>query len=144
MQCAGWREEFLAVRSSSILLIQGFFVWWGSLRGLLVKFSQESLVILLTRLMRQRNPGLGRFHVKGPRKKVNVKKWIFFNEMWKIIGQIDDVDRFLNNSCSLGVFLAKNKKYRKMIVLKKWKLKKTRKKNLRLKNFCQISYITFL
>ena len=23
----------------------------------------------------------GRFHVKGPRKKVNVEKWIFFEEM---------------------------------------------------------------
>ena len=65
----------------------------------------------------------GRFHVKGPRKKVNVKKWIFFNEMWKIMGQIDDFDRFLNNSCDLGVFLAKNQKYQKMTVLKKWKLR---------------------
>ena len=46
----------------------------------------------------------GQFHVKGPRKKVNVEKWIFFNEMWKIIGQIDDFDRFLNYSCNLGVF----------------------------------------
>ena len=69
----------------------------------------------------------GRFHVKGPRKKVNVEKWIFFYEMWKIIGQIDDIDRFLKNSCDLGVFLAKNQKYPKMTVLKKWKFKKRRK-----------------
>ena len=48
--------------------------------------------------------------------------------MWKIIGQIDDFDSFLNNSCNLGVFLAKNQKYPKMTVLKKWKLKKRRKK----------------
>ena len=27
------------------------------------------------------NVAVGRFHVKGPRKKVNVKKWIFFIEM---------------------------------------------------------------
>ena len=69
----------------------------------------------------------GRFHVKGPRKKVNVKKWIFVYEMWKIIGKIDDFDRVLNNSYNLGVFLAKNQKYPKMTVLKKWKLKKRRK-----------------
>ena len=25
----------------------------------------------------------GRFHVKGPRKKVNVEKWIFVDEIWK-------------------------------------------------------------
>ena len=85
---------------------------------------------------------IGRFHVKGPRKKVNVKKC--FNEMWKILGQIDDFYRFLNNSCNLGVFLAKNQKYPKMTVLKKWKLKKRRKKNFRLKKLCQISYIIFL
>ena len=62
----------------------------------------------------------GRFHVKGPRKKVNVKKWIFFfNEMWKIIGQIDDFDRFLNNSCNLGVFLAKNYCFEKVKIEEK-------------------------
>ena len=54
--------------------------------------------------------------------------WIFFNEMWKIIGQIDDFDHFLNNSCDLEVFLAKNQKCPKMTVLKKWKLKKKKKK----------------
>ena len=53
----------------------------------------------------------GRFHVKGPRKKVNVDKWIFFDEMWKIIRQIDYFDHFLNGFCNLGMFLAKNLKY---------------------------------
>ena len=48
--------------------------------------------------------------------------------MWKIIGQIDDFDRFLNNSYNLGVFLAKNQKYPKMTDLKKSKLKKKEKK----------------
>ena len=57
-------------------------------------------------LKRQKRSEYGWFHVKGPRKKVNVKKWIFFNEIWKIIGQIDDLDRFFKNSCNLGVFLA--------------------------------------
>ena len=77
------------------------------------------------------------------KKKGQCQKVDFFNEMWKIIGQIDDFDRFLNNSCNLGVFLAKNKKYPKMTVLKKWKLKK----NVffwRLNNLFQISYIFFL
>jgi hypothetical protein len=32
---------------------------------------------------------------------------------------MDDFDRFLNNFCNLGVFLAKNQKYPKMTVLKK-------------------------
>ena len=53
---------------------------------------------------------LGDSMSKIPRKKVNIEKWIFLNEMWKIIGQIDDFDRFLNNSYNLGVFLAKNQK----------------------------------
>ena len=47
--------------------------------------------------------------------------------MWKIIGPIDDFDRFLNNSYNLGMVLAKNQKYPKMTVLKKWKLKKKKK-----------------
>ena len=51
-------------------------------------------------------------------KRSTSKSGFFFNEMWKIIGQIDDFDRFFNNSCNLGVFLAKNPKYRKMTVLK--------------------------
>ena len=55
-------------------------------------------------------------------KKGQLWKVDFFNEMWKIMGQIDDFDRFLNNSCNLGVFLAKNQKFPKMTVLKKWKL----------------------
>ena len=33
-------------------------------------------------------------HVKGPRKKVNVKKWIIFDEMGKIIRQMDNFGRF--------------------------------------------------
>ena len=64
----------------------------------------------------------GRFHVKGPRKQVNVEKWIFFDEMWKIISQIDDLCRFLNNFCNFGVLLAKNQKFPRMTVLKKLKL----------------------
>ena len=44
--------------------------------------------------------------------------------MWKIIGQTGDLERFLNHSCNLGMFLAKKKKYPKMTVLKEWKLKK--------------------
>ena len=60
----------------------------------------------------------GRFHVKGPRKKVNVKKWIFFYEMWKIIGQIDDFGRSLNIFCNLGVFLAKIKNTQKLLFWK--------------------------
>ena len=44
------------------------------------------------------------------------------------MGQIDDFDRFLNNSCDLGVFLAKNQQYPKLTVLKKGKLKKRGKK----------------
>ena len=67
---------------------------------------------------------LGRFHVKGPRKKVNVEKWIFFDEICKIIRQFDDFGRFLNIFWNFGVFLAQNEKYPKMTVLKKWKLKK--------------------
>ena len=67
---------------------------------------------------------VGRFHVKGPRKKVNIEKWIFLNEMWKMMGQLDDLDCFLNNSCNLGFFLAKNQNYPKITVLKMWILKK--------------------
>ena len=51
---------------------------------------------------------------KGQRQKVDL-----FYEMRKIIWQIDDFHRFLNNSCNLGFFLAKNKKYPKITVLKK-------------------------
>ena len=60
----------------------------------------------------------GHFHVNGPRKKVNVAKWIFLNEMLKIIKK-NDFGRFLNNFCSFGVFLAHNKKSTKNTVLKK-------------------------
>jgi hypothetical protein len=83
---------------------------------------------------------LGRFHVKGPRKKVNVKKWIFFYEMWKIMGQIDDFDRFLNNSCNLGVFLAKNQKYQKWLF---WKSENWKKEEKILKIDKLISYIIY-
>ena len=38
----------------------------------------------------------GRFHVKGPRKTVNVENLIFFDEILKIIRQFDDFGRFLN------------------------------------------------
>ena len=61
-------------------------------------------------------------------KRSTSKSGFFFNEMWKIIGQIDDFDRFLSNSCNLGGFLAKNQKYLKNTVLKKWKLEQRRKK----------------
>ena len=53
------------------------------------------------------------------REKSQRQKVDFFYEKLKIIGQIDDFDRFLNNSCNLGVFLAKNQKYPKITVLKK-------------------------
>ena len=61
-------------------------------------------------------------------KRLTLISEFFFYEMQKIIGQIDDLTVFFN-SCNLGVFLAKNQKYPKMTVLKKWKLKKKRKKN---------------
>ena len=47
-------------------------------------------------------------------KRSTSQSGFFFNEMWKIIGQIDDVDPFFNNFCNYGVFLAKNQKYPKM------------------------------
>ena len=50
------------------------------------------------------NTTQGRFHVKGLRKKVNVEKWILFDEIWKIIRQIYDFGRFLNIFCNYGVF----------------------------------------
>ena len=60
---------------------------------------------------------------KGQRWKVD-----FFYEMWKIKGQIDDLDRFLNNSCNLGVLLAKNQKYQKNDWFEKVKIEKKKKK----------------
>ena len=69
----------------------------------------------------------GRFHVKGLRKNVNVEKGIFKNEMWKIIGHIDDFDRFLTTLVIWGVS-AKNQKNPKITIKKKLKLKK--KKNV--------------
>ena len=67
---------------------------------------------------------------KGQRRKVD-----FFNEMWKIIGQIDDFYRFLNNSCNLGVFIAKNKKIPKKYRFGKVEIEKKEEKNLRLKTY---------
>ena len=92
-------------------------------------------------------PLKSQFHVKSQRKKVSVEKWIFVDEMWKIIGQSDDFGRFLNNFGNFGVFLAKNRKYPKITVLKKWKKKKKKKKKkhffFRLNNLFQIIYISF-
>ena len=79
---------------------------------------------------------LGDFMSKVREKRSTSKSGFFFYEMWKIIGQIDDFDRFLNNSCNLGVFLAKNQKYPKMTVLKKWKSEKKKiEKKLWLKTY---------
>ena len=44
------------------------------------------------------------------------------------MGQIDDLDRFLNNSCNLGVFLAKIQKIPKNYCFEKVKIEKKRKK----------------
>ena len=57
-------------------------------------------------------------------KKVNDKKWIFFNEMGKIIMQFDVFCCRLNNFCNFRVFLAQKEKHPKMIVLTKLKKKK--------------------
>ena len=65
--------------------------------------------------MRRDDTAVGRFHVKGPRKKVNVKKWIYFDEMLKIIRQFDDFDRFLNNFWNFGVFSPKMKNIQKLL-----------------------------
>ena len=76
-------------------------------------------------------------------KKVNVKKWIFFDEMWKIIRQIDDFGRFLNNFCNFGVFLAKNKKIPKNACFENVKIEE-KKLFFRLNNLFQVSDISFL
>ena len=89
-------------------------------------------------------PCMGNSMSKVREKRSTSKSGFFFNEIWKIIGQIDDFDRFLNNFCNLAVFLAKNQKYPKITVLKKVKIEKKKKKNWRLKNLCQILYIIFL
>ena len=60
-----------------------------------------------------KNTSIGRFHVNGPRKKGQSQKVDFFDEMGKIIRQIDDFGRFLNNVCNFGVLLAKNQKFPK-------------------------------
>ena len=43
-------------------------------------------------------------------EKSSMSKSGFFDEMWKIIRQNDDLRRFLNNFCNFGVLLAENKK----------------------------------
>ena len=48
--------------------------------------------------------------------------------MWKIIGQIDNFDSFLNNSYNLGVFLAKKSKIPKSDCFEKVKIEKNKKK----------------
>ena len=57
-------------------------------------------------------------------KKGQCRKVDFFIDMWKIIRQIGDFGRFLNNFCDFWVFLAKNQNYPKKTVLKKWNLTK--------------------
>ena len=57
--------------------------------------------------------------LKVREKRSTLKSGFFFNEMWKIIGQIDDFDHVLNNSCNLGVFLAKNYCFEKVKIEEK-------------------------
>ena len=88
-----------------------------------VTYDMLSGVNILSNCQLPRAIPCQRSEKKGQRQKVD-----FFYETWKIIGQIDDFDRFLNNSCNFGVFLAKNQKYPKMTVLKKWKSERRKKK----------------
>ena len=46
-------------------------------------FGQTRIIIdsFLGGSQKYDNMTVGQFHVKGPRKRVNVEKWIFFNEM---------------------------------------------------------------
>ena len=122
-----WRIDW-GINTSPNFSFYSFFLWW-----FFQMFIRTHVCFVE-----------GQFHVKGPRKKVNIENWIFFYEMWKILWQIDDFDCFLNNSCNFGAFLAKNLKYLKMTVLKKWKLKIKMFFFLRLNNLLQISYISFL
>ena len=76
----------------------------------------------------------GRFHVKGTRKKVNIKKWIYLDEMLKITRQFDDFGWFfLTTFVILWVFLTQNEKYPKNTVWKKFLFFSN--------NLFQISYI---
>ena len=83
-------------------------------------------------------------HVKGMRKKINVK-------ILKIIQQFKFLGRFFNNFCNFWVFLAPNQKSPKITVLTKWKLKKTKiGKKLRVKIFalkielyCKVKNLNF-
>ena len=52
------------------------------------------------------------------------KSGFFLDEMLKIIRQIHDFGRFFDNFCSLGVFLAKNKKILKDYCFQKVKIEK--------------------
>ena len=104
----------------------------------------ESFCLVCSFHKRYLKSAKGQFHVKGPRKKVHVEKWIFFNEMWKIIGQINDFDRFLNNSYNLGVFLAKNKNTQKWLFWKSENWKKEEKKFKIGKLMSNIIYIILI
>ena len=117
-------ELYKHIFSFLFLLLFFFFQFW-----IKKKLKIKNQKLKKTTMIKEEERIHGRFHVKGPRKKVNVKKWIFFNEIWKIIGQVDDFHRFLNNSCNLGVFLAKNTKIPKNNCFEKVKIKKRRKKN---------------
>ena len=54
---------------------------------------------------------------KGQHAKVD-----FFYERRKIRGQTDDFDRFLNNSCNLGVFFSQKSKIPKNYCFEKVKI----------------------
>ena len=59
-----------------------------------------------------------RSKTKGQHQRVD-----FFDEMWKIIRQMDDFGRFLKNFCSFWVFLAKNLNTQKWLFWKRENLK---------------------
>ena len=84
-----------------------------------------------------------RFHVNGPRKKVTVEKWIFLNEMWKIIEKIDDFDRFLTTFVILGGVFSQKSKIPKKYCFGKVKIQENYF-FLRLSHLFQISCISFL
>ena len=53
---------------------------WSYQTGSLLKMTPPTLLScqIQSEIESSSIPLYGRFHVKGPRKKVNVKKWIFF------------------------------------------------------------------
>ena len=55
----------------------------------------------------------GRFHVKGPRKKVNVEKWIL---LMKCESNLMILAVFFNNFSNFKVFLAQKDKYKKKLL----------------------------